>query len=922
MSSVANAETITNTATANYSVNGTPQILSDSVQFDTVVIPTIPLVIDKQANVETANIGDTILFTIKISNPNSKDIPAIKVEDLLPVGLEIKTASATLNHNSVAADISNGLTFHLGNIPANSEWLLSYEAVVKNTITSRELINQATATSTDIKANSNTDSVTVNIIDDVISLDKSADTQKVNIGNVVNYTVTLSNPSKHALTNIIIRDTLPNGFIYQAGTAVINEQPVTSSNASFSGNSLEIRADTLAINNSLVLKYQVIVSEAATSGEAINQAQASSDFASSDIVTATVKVRTPSTINFLKIDDNGEISLIPSSSFNSDQNGGKNWQEINSIPLPNGSVIALPTPQPIIDATEYTVSDPVIIEVIDLDQNEDPLRLETIIVTVEIPGTNDKEILLLTETASDSGVFRGAVLLTTAPTKIQNGLLTIADDVKINVTYRDDEDSTDTSATAALIIPDTSLILSKRVDKNTASIGELVKYTLEFRNTTRFDLPALKLEDLLPVGFRYVSNTASLNGELLTNGIQSNGRSLIFNLSNMPAGSLWSIEYLSKITAGVQIGKAINMAYLTSGSLQSNHARATVNIKDELMRSRNILTGRVYIGCETKTKDKIIPKVLKDARIYMETGRSVLSDEEGFWHMEGVLPGSHVLQLDKESLPTGYEPILCSNNTRHAGDAKSQFVDLQAGSLWHVDFHVNATETSIEINSKHNEKSIINPVEQYGMGYLREAPVGFEVLWPKNNYVPPVASTKIFVKSSPQHQIELILNGKKVNNLNYDGSDTNKAQTVTIRRWTGVDIDIKNRNNALIVILKDKSGKEISRETRNIHFSGKPAYAEYLPEESVLIADGRSTPTIALRIKDEDGFPMRANTHGYFKLENSNYQIKTLDKDKDRLNLNESLAGEYKYTIEEGGIARIELNPTTQSGEVKLSLII
>ena len=392
-----------------------------------------------------------------------------------------------------------------------------------------------------------------------------------------------------------------------------------------------------------------------------------------------------------------------------------------------------------------------------------------------------------------------------------------------------------------------------------------------------------------------------------------------FDLTNMPNGAVWSIEYVTKITAGVKIGDSINTAFFTSGILRSNTARVTVEIKDELMRNKNILTGRVYIGCRTREgKDKITPKVLNNARIYMETGRSVLTDEEGFWHMEGVQPGAHVLQLDTQSI-AGYEPLLCENNTRHAKDAKSQFVDLQAGTLWNVDFYVKAVDGYL--NNKEVKKTIeTDPLKLFGNDYLESAAEGFEILWPKNNYVPPVASTKIIVKSSPQHRVEVYLNGKKVNALNYDGSDTNKARTVSIKRWVGVDINIKDRNNKLLVIAKDKSGKEIARKTHNIHFSSNPASAELLSEESVLVADGKTTPVIALRIKDEEGFPMRANTHGYFTLEDSRYTVKTQNNNKDLLDLNERLGGTYKYLIEEDGIARIELNPTTQSGEVKLNI--
>jgi len=767
---------------------------------------------------------------------------------------------------------------------------------------------------------------------DVITLSKQANTPNVSTGDTLTYTLLVGNPNNHPLSNVRIQDTLPAGLNYQAGSAKLNNINLISSQVSYSGTQLSFTLGSMPTNANWTITYDVDVN---TSGAVTNLAVAESDTATSSQAQATVNValRTPSTITFLKINENGTDQIIRPTSYNSNQSGGKDWQEVNTITLADGSTVSLPNPQPLIDASQYSLLDPIVIQLEDLDQNTDPNVIETVIVTVTVPGTNDTEVLLLQETAPNSGIFRGVLLTTSNSASVQNGVLSLQEGSRISVSYHDAEDQTDTTATVALVVPDTGVALTKTADKETASIGELVRYTLRFRNSTNFSIPNLKLIDTLPLGFRYMPNTASLNGVLLNNGVTTNGRTLNMNLGDMAVGQVWTIEYLTKITAGVQIGKAINNAYLSNANFKSNTAHASVMIKDDLMRSKSILTGRVYIGCETGNN----AKVLKDARIFNETGRSVLSDEEGFWHMEGVQAGVHVLQIDELSLSTAtatYEPIICQGTTRYAGNARSQFVTLQAGSLWHVNFHVAKSLNKLEAvllsgveahpptftASKQStpDTKEINPQKTYGKEYLKTAPEGFDILWPKNNYVPAVASTRIIIQSSPQHKVELLLNGKKVSALNYDGSSTNESRTVTIRRWKGVDININNRNNRLLVILKDKSGKEIARKTRTIHFSGEPASAEFLPEESILIADGKTIPVIALRIKDEDGFPMRANTHGYFSLGKGPFQVKTLSETKDTLNLNESLAGNYKYHIEENGIARIELNPTTQSGEVEL----
>ncbi len=882
--------------------------------------PIKALQLDKQANLSTAKVGQIIRYTLTISNPNEQLVKNVNLVDTLPTGLKYQIGSALFNGNKIHVKSEEKFGFALGDMPKDTVWTLSYDVKIEHSIETHSLVNQAYLTANDPKANSNTAKDTVEIIDDEINIAKKANKTTVSLGETVEYTVTINSSALHDLNNLVIRDTLPSGFIYQVGSAKINQQTVPTDKISFFNSTLTVSVDSLAQASNMTLSYIVTVTENSKSGNAINQVSANSHFAVSDIATATVKVRTPSTITFYIIDQSGTNAIIPVTSFTTDEEIENNWQDINNIQLADGSTVALPTTQPIVVAEEYSLVDPVVIEVRDLDQNENDDTLETIIITIKTSSTNDQEILQLTETAPDSGIFRGIIQTTDDPTKSQNGVLTIADETRINVTYRDEEDSADSSATAALVVPETPLVLAKTADKSTSAIGELVRYTLKFKNTTGFDLPSIKVNDTLPIGFRLVPDSTYLNGIKLVKGIKFNGRLLEFNLNNMPEGKLWTLEYVTKVSAGSRIGNAVNRAVLTTANVTSNHASATVKIIDDLMRTQNILTGRVFIGCESMDKNTKTPKVLENARIYLETGRSILSDKEGFWHMEGVSPGSHVLQLDEDSLPAGYEAILCNENTRHAGDAMSQFVNLQAGSLWQVNFHVKATGNISAQQSTSNKTKEINPIEQYGKTYLNKATSKFEVLWPKNNYVPSVASTSIIIKSAPSQQVELILNGKKVKALNYEGSTTNKANSVIIRRWTGVDIDINNRENKLLVMLKNKKGQVIAKQMRIIHFSGKPSSAEFLEDESVLIADGKTTPVIALLIKDQDGFPMRANTHGYFTLENNNFTVKTLNSDKDRLNLNESIAGDYKYHIKEDGIARIELNPTSQSGQLKLNI--
>lgn len=255
------------------------------------------------------------------------------------------------------------------------------------------------------------------------------------------------------------------------------------------------------------------------------------------------------------------------------------------------------------------------------------------------------------------------------------------------------------AAGAALItlnVPvDTSakdLRIIKTAGKALVGEGEYVPYTLTITNNDTLAAvgtvaPGVQIADRLPQGFRYRAGSARLNGATLADPtISPDGRTLTFTLGSIAAGVTVTLKYVANVTSGAQIGKAENVA-TSANAITSNTARASVMVREDLMRARAILMGRVIIGsCDDKTdNDK---DGLQNARIMLEDGTYILTDKEGRWHAENIRPGTHVVQLDSDSLSEDYEVMTCDKNTRFAGRNYSQFVNVQGGSLWRADFHV------------------------------------------------------------------------------------------------------------------------------------------------------------------------------------------------------------------------------------------
>ena len=244
---------------------------------------------------------------------------------------------------------------------------------------------------------------------------------------------------------------------------------------------------------------------------------------------------------------------------------------------------------------------------------------------------------------------------------------------------------------------DNSVLLTKTANKSQAGVGELVSYNIKLQNT---EIPGtnVAIKDTLPQGFRYATGSASIDGVKIADPvISSDGQNLTFTLANIAVNETLNLRYVARIGVNTPVGKATNTVWLEDqedapplgqlgeGVLTSNTATADVEIREDLFSNNTRLFGRVYVGdCEGNAEQEGI----SGARIYLENGTYVVTDEDGLWHIEGQKPGTHVVQLDTETLPKYLDLMACENYGQHAGREYSQFVDLAPGTMWRTDFVV------------------------------------------------------------------------------------------------------------------------------------------------------------------------------------------------------------------------------------------
>jgi uncharacterized repeat protein (TIGR01451 family) len=275
-----------------------------------------------------------------------------------------------------------------------------------------------------------------------------------------------------------------------------------------------------------------------------------------------------------------------------------------------------------------------------------------------------------------------------------------------------------------------ALLVSKVGDKSVAEVADSVRYFIRIRNTTAGAIPNVQLEDLLPAGFRYIPGTARLTGTgvALPGNVQADpaggiGRALTFNIGAagaIPANTTWELSYFVRLGVGSQQGDGINRATAVfqgvSGPVRSNTAQFRVRVQGGVFSNDGCIIGKVYADCdgnsmqnnESGSRELGIPGV----RLIMLDGTQIITDNEGKYSICGVKAQTHVIKVDRTTLPKGSRLLPSSN--RNAGVGDSIFVDLKGGELARADFIEGSCSPEVldQVKARRAQGGILAPEKE------------------------------------------------------------------------------------------------------------------------------------------------------------------------------------------------------------------
>ena len=464
------------------------------------------------------------------------------------------------------------------------------------------------------------------------------------------------------------------------------------------------------------------------------------------------------------------------------------------------------------------------------------------------------------------------------------------------------------------------LVVTKDAAVDVSAIGDFVAYTVNIDN--RNQAPAvLRLQDVLPEGFRYQAGSARLDGVRIGDPeISANGETLMFEAGIILPGEASALTYVTVVSAGTPLGEAVNeiVALDLSDEQISNRAEAAIIVREDLLRSTLTIVGRVAEDAcrpdQEWARDIEEGVGVENVRLYLETGDYVVTDQDGLFHFEGVLPGTHVVQVDVQTLPKGYEPVICEENSRYAGSAISKFVDATGGTVWRANFYLKRTG---EVDVEEEVYTFNDGLEHldYDQAWLDQQDDKVAWVYPDTTRTPSTFSVNVGIKHAAFDKVELTLNGEPTPALNYGGSDLSTDRKVGVSRWRG--LDIKNGRNEFVATVLDKSGNVKETLKRSVWFVSSIERAALVDDQSELVADGRTNPVVAVRLTDSAGRPVHAGRVVDVDLA-APYRLKSTEQFEGEAPVTAALSNVTNIQAGPDGIARIELAPTLETGRARL----
>ncbi|WP_306007856.1 cell surface protein [Bacillus sp. MMSF_3353] len=563
-------------ASYQYTVNPSQSPVTKNISSNLVStqINNANLTLTKSTNKQFATIGETISYTILITNSGNTAATNVQLTDPLPNGTILTPGTVTLN--GVLQNGNSLVALPIGTIPGGATFTLSFQVTVINITAQNPIINNAFASylytvnpslpPTSKTANSNSVTSTIRLAN--LQATKSVDKTFAEVGDVLTYTFALTNDGNVAANNVVLSDSIANGTAFVPNSVTINNvaQPgVTPAS---------INIGSINANTTITASFQVLITSIPNPNPISNSASISYNFIV-DPNASPVSKNTTSTTTFIQVNDANVISA----------------KTVDRAFATVGDVLTYTIL--LTNAGSVTADSPTFV-----DTNPDGTTFipNTFLINSVLQNNADPNAGVPLPSIPANGEITVSYQVTVTALPTQNPTTNSSSTQYSFILNPGDPPTIETSLsnTVSTQINLANVVIVKQVDLTIADVGQPITYTIALANLGNTPANNVVVTDILPPGTTLVPNSIFIGGALQLGADPSVG----LQVGTIPAGGITTIVF--QISANslpspnpVQNSAALQYSFIADPNLPAVVRNATSNIVTTQINTANLVATKL-----------------------------------------------------------------------------------------------------------------------------------------------------------------------------------------------------------------------------------------------------------------------------------------------------------------------------------------